>query len=150
MKNSHLFWGTLALLLPLISEAALYKWVNENGEVVYSDKPPPRNVETQKIKPPPRPSVNPEAAMQQLRDRANSFEERRQKRGEAEQEQKQAAAQATQKQQRCDKLREKLSFLTINNRVGEKNADGEVSLLNEDQRQQKISKTRALIQKDCK
>jgi len=30
----------LCCLLPLHSQAALYKWVDENGEVVYSDQPP--------------------------------------------------------------------------------------------------------------
>lgn len=41
----------LALLaLPLMAHAALYKWVDDNGEVVYSDTPPPKKAE--EIRPP--------------------------------------------------------------------------------------------------
>jgi hypothetical protein len=41
----------LALLaLPLMAHAALYKWVDDNGEVVYSDTPPPKQAE--EIRPP--------------------------------------------------------------------------------------------------
>ena len=42
---------TLAVLaLPLMAHAALYKWVDDNGEVVYSDTPPPQKAE--EIRPP--------------------------------------------------------------------------------------------------
>ncbi len=41
----------LALLaLPLMAQAALYKWVDDNGEVVYSDTPPQKQAE--EIRPP--------------------------------------------------------------------------------------------------
>ena len=38
-------------LLAFTANAALYKWVDENGEVVYSDKPPQKGAE--ELKPPP-------------------------------------------------------------------------------------------------
>ncbi|RXZ44563.1 DUF4124 domain-containing protein [Crenobacter cavernae] len=39
MRRALLFAATLALA-PIIAEAGLYKWVDENGKVQYSDKPP--------------------------------------------------------------------------------------------------------------
>ena len=41
----------IALLLSAPSFAELYKWTDENGEIIYSDEPPPQGAET--IDPPP-------------------------------------------------------------------------------------------------
>jgi hypothetical protein len=51
-----------ALLLPAqINAAALYKWTDASGRVVYSDQPPPGNVKSEILKGPP-PPANPNAA----------------------------------------------------------------------------------------
>ena len=44
------FFLCLVLLLPFNLNAALYKWIDENGEVVYSDQPPHAGAE--ELKPP--------------------------------------------------------------------------------------------------
>jgi len=48
MRIVILFFG---FLVSMSVQAALYKWVDENGEVVYSDEPPHEGMEP--IKPPP-------------------------------------------------------------------------------------------------
>jgi len=51
-----------AMLLPVAcGAAALYKWTDANGRIVYSDQPPPGNVKSEIIKGPP-PPANPNAA----------------------------------------------------------------------------------------
>lgn len=50
-----------ALALAGTSTAALYKWTDANGRVVYSDQPPTGNVKVETIQGPPPPS-NPNAA----------------------------------------------------------------------------------------
>ena len=49
-----------ALALAGTSTAALYKWTDANGRVVYSDQPPTGNVKVETIQGPPPPS-NPNA-----------------------------------------------------------------------------------------
>jgi hypothetical protein len=60
--------------------AAMYKWVDANGRVVYSDQPPPANVKSEIVKPPPPPS-NPRAA-QELEEQELSNKQRDKKRAE--------------------------------------------------------------------
>jgi flagellar basal body rod protein FlgG len=49
-----------SLALPAASSAALYKWVDANGRVVYSDQPPTGNVKAEIVQGAPPPS-NPNA-----------------------------------------------------------------------------------------
>lgn len=60
--------------------AAMYKWVDANGNVVYSDQPPPANVKSEVVKPPP-PPTNPNAA-QELEEKEVSIKQREKKRAE--------------------------------------------------------------------
>ena len=43
------------------ASAALYKWTDAQGRIVYSDQPPAANVKTEQLRPPP-PAANPNAA----------------------------------------------------------------------------------------
>ncbi len=48
-------------IVALPAAAALYKWTDANGRVIYSDQPPPGNVKVESINAPP-PPANPNAA----------------------------------------------------------------------------------------
>ena len=50
----------LAAALSLPAMAALYKWTDANGRVVYSDQPPPGGVKSEVVGPAP-PPANPNA-----------------------------------------------------------------------------------------
>jgi hypothetical protein len=56
-------WCVAALLLAVAGPAgaALYKWTDASGRVVYSDQPPPGNVKVETLNAPP-PPANPNAA----------------------------------------------------------------------------------------
>ncbi len=53
---------SLALCAALPASAQMYKWVDANGKVHYSDKPPPSNVKTEKLREPARPAAPPAAS----------------------------------------------------------------------------------------
>lgn len=55
-----------AAMLPFAATAALYKWVDANGRIVYSDQPPTGNVKSEVVGAAP-PAANPDA----LKDMAN-------------------------------------------------------------------------------
>lgn len=42
---------TMCAAVPV--SAQMYKWVDSNGQVHYTDKPPPGNIKTEKLRPPP-------------------------------------------------------------------------------------------------
>jgi len=52
----------LALWLALPASAQMYKWVDADGKVQYSDKPPPSNVKTEKLRAPARAASTPAAS----------------------------------------------------------------------------------------
>lgn len=79
-----------ALALP--ATAALYKWTDANGRVVYSDQPPPGDVKTQIVQGAPPPS-NPNA----VKDMANKeLELKKRAKDAAEKEKKEETARAEQ------------------------------------------------------
>ena len=64
MRRGHVWVACVlaAVLMPAESgAAALYKWTDASGHVVYSDQPPPGNVKSEILKGPP-PPANPNAA----------------------------------------------------------------------------------------
>jgi hypothetical protein len=60
--------------------ATMYKWIDANGRVVYSDQPPPANVKSEVVKPPPPPE-NPRAA-QDLEDQGIANKQREKKKAD--------------------------------------------------------------------
>jgi hypothetical protein len=76
-------FGALALaLLAGPTFAALYKWTDPNGRVVYSDQPPPGNVKVETISGPPPPS-NP-TAVKDLANKELEFKQRQLEKADAE------------------------------------------------------------------
>src|SRR5216117_1698240 len=79
--------------------AALYKWVDANGRVVYSDQPPPGNVKSEIVKPPP-PPANPEAA-KELADEQSAIKLRDKKRAEDAKAAEKAASTSQRRRDAC-------------------------------------------------
>lgn len=48
MKKSGVFFLAASLLIASLAEARLYRWVDENGKVQFSDQPPPAHARDQK------------------------------------------------------------------------------------------------------
>ena len=63
-----------AALYATAATAALYKWTDAQGRVVYSDQPPNGDVKTEMLRPPP-PPANPNAA-KELAQREADFRKR--------------------------------------------------------------------------
>ena len=63
MPRAAVVVGTLLLVATCTSAtaAALYKWTDAQGRIVYSDQPPAANVKTEQLRAPP-PAANPNAA----------------------------------------------------------------------------------------
>src|SRR5450759_1025673 len=61
MKRLSVALG-LALCVALPASAQMYKWLDSNGKVQYSDKPPPSNIKTEKLREPARAASTPAAS----------------------------------------------------------------------------------------
>jgi Skp family chaperone for outer membrane proteins len=100
--------GLACLAAP--ASAALYKWTDASGRIVYSDQPPAGNVKYETLGAPP-PPANPNAA----RDLANKdaeFKKRQADQAEASSKAEKAGADAARQRNFCQQVKSQLAGLS--------------------------------------
>lgn len=137
------------LILPLSGQAAMYKWVDDQGNTVYSQVPPPDGRSTREVAPPP-PPAEPEASQRQLnelRQRLNDAVEDRELQAESQ------AEQATERQQRrenCEAARYNLQGLQQSARQLVRSGDGDYRRLTPEEIKTKTEQYQKIIDQDCR
>ncbi|MCU7960926.1 MAG: DUF4124 domain-containing protein [gamma proteobacterium symbiont of Bathyaustriella thionipta] len=142
----YLLAATLIVLLPLSAHAKMYKWVDENGQTIYSQTPPAgQAVEIIKAAPPPPPSSN-QSPTNDLLQRAADLQEDRELAKQKAAKQKQ---EAQQNKANCEAARHNMSGLNgPPNRLYRLN--GEYTRLTPEQRVSEKEKMQKNIKKFCK
>lgn len=150
---------SLAVLGLQTASAEVYKWIDAEGRVYFSDRPPQAGAETV---PMPgtqagpagapanasadAPSDTPEERLEKQRKLLHAFEEeRRQKRDTQEQERQDQA----ERQQNCVLARDNLQSLEQASSVYRLGPDGERIFLDEAQREQSLAGARAAVEQWC-
>ena len=144
--------GGIVLLTVMepIADARIFKWVDADGKVQYSEKPPPDGQFTE-ITPGQPPSSSADEATRQLQDLL-----RRQKESENRDEvdkaqKKEEAAKQAKLEQDCIAARNNLTLME--NKTGSHltvmEEGGAVHRLSEDERQAKMTETRKFINDNC-
>ena len=130
-----------------IAQARIYKWVDKDGVVQYTQTPPPSGITASEIKPPPPPpdAAAAEKQLQQQQAELNKTREDRIKAGEEQQKEEQFAAD---KKQKCEQARLRLRSMQ-RPRVNVVGKDGERRRLTEEEREAGIAKAREMIDKLC-
>ena len=128
--------------------ATMYKWVDEEGNTHYSEKPPVGDVEVQTVKPPPK--VDTDSALKELEAKENKLKEIDNDRA------KQAETAAAENERmeidkkNCETARKNLASVNANPRVYGTDAGGNRYKLGEDARQAKITAANEAVAKHCK
>ncbi|MGH8632202.1 MAG: DUF4124 domain-containing protein [Burkholderiales bacterium] len=153
-----------ALIVLLIGFAAqvpsgaqqLYRWVDENGGVQYSDRPPPPGAGSrpQQIKkkprtPPPAASENQQAPRTYVEQDAE-FRKRQVEKAEKEAKEQQERQAAADRKRRCDEARNQLAGLQAGGRVMKYNAAGEREFLDDKGRAEEVARTQKAVADLCK
>ena len=147
--------ASILLLISLVSLSAfalagMYRWVDDNGETVYSQTPPPDGRPATSMKAPPPPAETPEQAQERL-------DQQLQKIADAEEDQE-LADKETQKEQQtsedrkhnCEAARNNLEVLENRPaRTKYRKADGSVVRLNYEERLEQLEKAKAQMEKYC-
>jgi hypothetical protein len=110
IKLIPLFWLVLCGLVPVPSDAEIYKWIDQGGRVQYGDRPPLEKKDSQKIKSNPqyqKSSSSENAPINNWEDRDRAFRQRRVER----QMQAEKEAPTNSAQQMCRNARYKLQLL---------------------------------------
>jgi hypothetical protein len=130
---------------------ATYKWVDENGQTVYSQTPPPAGTQgAERIKAPPRPSTDPGSAAQKTKDDAAAFNERREEKKTAGQDQKKMQQAEAERKQQCEQMRQDVEILTTRPVVRRTPEDGgEPVVLTAEEREADVKEMRERLKQHC-
>jgi len=90
-------------LVALPAAAALYKWTDANGRVIYSDQPPNGNFKVEAINAPP-PPANPNA-VKELASKEADLQQKRLLRADEEAKAAKTKAETDKKREQCSKVR---------------------------------------------
>ena len=152
-------WIVLAALaITGAAHAQLYKWVDKDGKVRYSDAPPP-GAKASTLKgaqsgpaEAPVPAASKDAKKAPLTP-AEQAQEFRKRQAEARKASEKADAEGqakTELSEACARSREYLSTLNSGQRIARTNPSGERYYLDENQVAQEIAKAQQAVQKSCK
>ncbi len=130
-----------------VAQAAMYRWVNEQGVTVYSQTPPPSGHATRIPPPPPPPQGAPTAPslQEQLNQIDKQNAERREREAkEAKLRQRQAVIDAN-----CEAARHNLQVLQGPARRNFAGEDGTYQHFTDEERQQRIQEAKDQIKEFC-
>ncbi len=147
MKQWILALTLAALVAP--AQAELYKWVDSQGKVHYSDRPPPNAAQkaaTMKA-PPPAPAAAASPAPQKT-IKEQELEYRQRKAEEAEAAAK-AQKEADVRAQNCRNARGNLNTYTEGGRVVRFNAQGEREYVSDEERAREIERWKSEVSRWC-
>ncbi|CAN5897544.1 DUF4124 domain-containing protein [soil metagenome] len=142
-----LLWVTLGVALAspgLLAE--VYKWVDDQGQVQYSQSPPPGRP-AQTIKPPPK--VDSKSARETLEQQLKDAEIRSDKQQEQAEADQKTQEQGDERKAACEAARERLTKLEGKPRILQYAEDGSSKRLTEEERQTAIAEARKKIEKYC-
>ena len=141
--------AALALLLLVApAQAALYKWVDASGTVVYSDQPPPAGIKSELVTAPVAPPSNPNA----LKEMANKDLEQKKRLAQQAQDEKaadKARADEVKKRDVCQQMRGSLRIYQSGDPVYRINENGQRVNLDDAAKAAERDKLESAIREQC-
>jgi hypothetical protein len=126
----------------------MYKWTDDQGEVHYSQFPPPgRNAE--KMQAPPPPAQSAESVDTDLQKRIEAMDKEKEKQLQVTKDADQRAEIQKIRKKNCETARQNLVNLDRGGNVRYMGADGKVMRLTEEERQKRIDETNKQIKENC-
>jgi hypothetical protein len=170
MKRSGFFLILLALAMPL--HAQMYKWVDANGKVQYSDKPPPQGAKSEAVKNRSSSVSGPAegtataakdaakadsksgAAAKSTRpltaaDQEQAYRKRKQDDEDAQKKADEKLTQEKQKQENCAGAKSNVISLESGGRQARIDSKGERYFLDDSQAQAELAKARQQVSTFC-
>jgi hypothetical protein len=138
-------WFLLLAMFPLLAGAQAYRWVDDKGQVHYSQVPPTgRDSRPVGPAPPPSAAPNQDSLNRSLANDNAAAPERREEAERAGQAQAQLEAQ-------CKQAREQLAYMDAKTarRLGTTDEKGNVSRVTEEQFQQRRAELQRVISERC-
>lgn len=136
------------LATPVAALAGTYRWVDENGQTHFGDRPPAGAV-SDEVKVTPAP-VDEDAAARARKARVNEFLEQSEKeRAERNEAKARQEAAAEERQARCERLRGRLKYLKSVSKIYRINNDGERVYVDDEENERLRREFTARVQSEC-
>jgi hypothetical protein len=142
------FLAMALLLISFNSYAELHKWVDANGNVHYSDTPPPPGVKVETIRTHVSPG-NPSKFEKSFTEQAADINKANKKMEEAAKSEADKQKEAQAKQQSCEEARNRLMTLKTAPRIATVNDKGERTIMDDASRQKQIEQANTAVSKYC-
>ena len=158
MRPAKQIGFTCILLLALTTAGTLgvaggadkiYKWVDQNGAIQYTQMPPPPEVEVIEVKSAPPPADDPAAERARLEQESEAMDERMAERREAAAKAELNAKNREIRKQNCITATHNLAELQQGGIKRYRLPDGTVLRLTEEDRQKRIAETETEIAENC-
>lgn len=127
--------------------AEIYKWVDADGNVQYTQHPPPPGIEGESIKPPPK--ISSDKAVKQLESQLQREQKQQERRNKAADKRREAEQERAEYARACEQARQRLNQAQ-RPRVRTANPDGSRTRLSEEDRQKIINQANKDIEEYCK
>ncbi|MBL3556016.1 MULTISPECIES: DUF4124 domain-containing protein [Marinobacter] len=138
----------LCWLVTLVAQAGTYRWVDENGQTHFGDRPPVNTVADEVLLKAAAPTSD--QAARERKQRVNEFleqsERERAERNRAEAEQE---ATTAKHEARCQALRARLKFLKSVSGIYRLNDEGERVFVDDQENERLRREFRARVQSEC-
>jgi len=128
----------------------IYKWADQNGEIQYTQLPPPAGTEVLEIRSVPPPPDNPAAENARLQQEVDALDERMEERQAATARAELRAKNKEIRRQNCINARKNLGELQQGGIKRYRLPDGSVLRMTEEDRLKRIAETETEITENCK
>lgn len=145
----QLLGGCLALMFTLTVQADAYKWIDDDGEVIYSQTPPV-DKPYEKMETPPPPTIDPKAAKKEIELLLEQQKAADAERDEQQKRQAQAQKAAAILEENCRVAQYNLQQYQDNPGRRVMDPQGNVTRPTEEERQEKINTLQQQVKQFCK
>ncbi|MBL8524734.1 MAG: DUF4124 domain-containing protein [Betaproteobacteria bacterium] len=154
MKSPIQFFAAIAILLATATVAAqVYKWVDKDGKIQYSDTPPPpgaTKAEPKKVETGPGAASAAPAPAKSLQDRAQDYDKRKTEAADQAKKAGEAQKKSADNDENCKAARTALQDLESGRPIRRTNEKGELAYMTDEERQAEISRAREVAAASCK
>lgn len=142
-----ILFSLVVFALPSLGQ--VYKWVDEDGQIHFSQFPPNSDKQAEQVDVKVGTSASATEAKKRLQEQRENLLKDSIERGLSEEEKMRAMAESENKERRCEQARQQLTTLQNGGRIFTSNEAGERQYIDEKQRQDMIKKTQARVDEAC-
>lgn len=127
--------------------AVLYKWIDANGRVSYSDQPPPANVKAEIVSGTPVASA-PEA-VREMANQEMDLKKREKQRADDQKKMEKARSDAAAQEQMCGEMRSRIRLYQSEKNIARVNEKGETVYLDDTMKNQERERLEIIMRERC-